>query len=78
MNDLTKAEISYKVKGKLIKFTIYHNLPNMIGLRLKDAFDLWSIRTRSHTAKSFVRFINNRGVGGFAMTERTYNKMGKS
>lgn len=57
-----------------IKFTIYHDLPNIPGICIQDAFQNWLVRTNNYDAKSFVKYINSKQTGYFALTEKEYKQ----
>ncbi len=57
---LYKADIQFNVGKKTINFSIVHNLPQIEGLSIDDAFASWSLRTFNYTAKSLCAYIKSK------------------
>ncbi len=56
-------------------FFIYHNLPDIKGLSIEDAFENWMARTHRYSEKSFVSYINSKCKGYKAYTEEEYKNL---
>lgn len=82
-NKITRSEIRFKVNINHGKFTdqrkfnfiIYHNLPNIPGLRIEDALDNWTARTRVFTANAFCKYILSKNTGCMALTEEEFKAL---
>lgn len=57
------------------KFSIYHNLPEVKGLSIQDAFQNWLVRTNKYTAKSFTHYIKLKQTEYLAYIEEEWNKL---
>jgi hypothetical protein len=74
---LTKSDVKFKVNGKPVSFSIIHNLSETFGLSFNNALDSWLVRTKKHTAKSLVKYINSKQTGCVVMTEKQYDRISK-
>lgn len=74
---LIKADVEFKVKGKPIKFSVIHNLPNDFGLSFNNALDNWLERTNTFTAHSLCKYILSKQTGFVAITENQYQRISK-
>jgi hypothetical protein len=70
-----KTDIEFKVNGRAIKFSVYHNLPKTRGLSMDDAVTNWVYRTKKYTAKSLCRYIMDKETEFICMTEETYKEL---
>lgn len=75
MKELKRANIEFKLRGNLIKFTIVHNLPKTFGLSLEDALQNWLVRTDIFTADSLCKYIMSKHTEYVAMTEETFQEI---
>lgn len=69
---LFKADIEFKVNGKPVKFSVYHNLPKIKGMSMDDAVENWVHRTKVFSAKSLCRYIMSKHTEYVCMTEGTF------
>lgn len=53
--------IKFKLSGIDKEINVKHDLPNIKGLSIEDAFSCWSARTNSFTSKSFAKYIRSKG-----------------
>lgn len=74
----TKSEIEFEVKGKNIKFTIVHNLPNVFGMSINDAFENWVYRTNDYSPDSLCEYIHSKDPYFIALTEEEYNALNEN
>lgn len=70
-----KANIKFKVDGKPIEFSVYHNLPQIRGLSIKDAVVNWSARTKKYTDKSLCKYIMKKQTGYCCFTQSQLDNM---
>lgn len=71
-------DVEFKKNGALIRFRIFHNLPEMRGLDPESALINWMYRTDTHTAKSFCNYIRSKDRCFMAFTESQFNKLLKA
>lgn len=74
---ICKFDAEFKVgsEKRLIKFSIYHIIDEMIY----SAFDNWLARTEEYTSRSFVNYINSKNHPCIsAWTESQFNKLLKN
>jgi len=69
-----KATISFKVNGKPVRFTVYHNLKTF-GLDMENAVTCWLARTDTYTAEDLCTYINNKNTGARCISENEYLKI---
>lgn len=69
---VTKSEVQFEANGKLISFTIIHDLPNVRGLSFGDALNAWLLRTLDYTSESFCEYIRSKNTGHIAMNEEQF------
>ncbi len=75
---LTISDIEISVEGEEIKFTLYHDLPNITGLSLQDAVDNWIPRTLEYTAESLCKYIMSKNSGYICITEEQFKEIQNS
>ena len=71
----TKTLFSFAVDGKPNRFSIYHNLPDVPGLSIFDAFWGWASRTQEHTDTNFVEYIRGKLTGSPCFTETEWAEL---
>jgi hypothetical protein len=76
---MKKEVLNFRYDGKLVNFTVYHNLPKTFGLNFDNAVANWIVRTKHLTALSLCNYIMSKGTGYSCMTEEMFltNKKNK-
>lgn len=46
-----------------ISFSVFSNLPNVLGLSIKDAFYNWVHRTTDYSPESFIKYVRSKNTG---------------
>ena len=78
-SNVIETEVRFTLRKSLIRFKIYHNLPETSGMNIEGAIDNWTARTKVFTAQSLCDYILSKDIDGiFAITERTYNQLKKN
>jgi len=73
-----ETEVRFTVKKSLIRFKIYHNLPEVQGMNIEGAIDNWLARTENFTAQSLCDYILSKEICDvFALPEREFNRLKK-
>ena len=62
-DDLHLYTISFEYNGERYSFRIYHNLPDVPGLSMKDALINWIARTDEVTEESLCKYIESKNTG---------------
>lgn len=55
--------------------TVYHNLPDIQGFKIEDAYINWKARTKTGSVLSFVNYIDEKATGYEAFTPDQYAKL---
>lgn len=55
---LQNADIQFNVDGKQVKFSVHHDMGEVIH----SAVDNWLARTKVFTGESFCKYVNSKGV----------------
>lgn len=68
-DEFYRADISFKVDGEPVAFTIYHNTIDFIS----DALTSWLYRTEEYTAESLCEYIKSKNIPSYVVfTQEEY------
>ena len=77
MVTINVTNFSFVVNNEKKSFKVYHNLPDVHGLNINDAFINWVYRTPEYTAESFCDYVCSKGSGYFCITQEQYDRIHK-
>lgn len=78
IDSLISSYVKFKHQDKTVyKFNVWHNLPEVWSLSLKDAVQQWVNRTSIFTAESLCEYIMFKRTGYVCYTEEQYLNMCK-
>lgn len=73
--DLRRFISVYHKKLDRVPIVVWHNLPDLQGLSIHDAYTCWSRITKNYTNLSFVNWIDSRQNEYEAFTQEQYEKL---
>lgn len=69
---MTKKDLR---RYRISMITVYHNLPDLPGKSIEEAFHQWQSRTKCLNSLSFVNYIDTLDLGYEAFTQEQYDKL---
>lgn len=74
MGTFKETEFELSINKKKWRFKIIHDMPEIFGLSINDAFENWLVRTDDYTPESFKAYIDSKNIGATVYTEKQYKQ----